>query len=323
LRSIAINILRSIQFHKWLYQYVKLRNAITVLNLHRVNDDDDLSWPALTTENFKKLLEYITKQYSIIGLHEIETKTLKPKLILSFDDGYYDFIENALPVLQKMKLPCNMNIVTDCPEHGELIWTQRLNNILGFLYRNKRTFLIELPHETMNIDFTGKKLFYFKNEIRIKLSSYHISEIKKVLTRAENSIAGYNPGGNNKMMSWEDIIYCYNKGVHIGSHTQSHLPLQNIVDKETLYNELYLSKQIIENKLNTTIDTIAFPNGLYNDKVIEVSQQAGYKYLLLVGNKLFFNHHKKEPVLRIPRLLIHHNDDYSNLLVTSGITQFK
>lgn len=322
MKKVAIRALQFIHFHKWLYQYVKFSKAVTVLCFHRVNDFEDPAWPALKTGNFKILLDYLSKNYSIIDLSEIETKTTKPKLVISFDDGYYDFMENAFPVLQKMKLPCNMNIVTNCAETGELIWTQRLNNILNFLKRGNQKFLFHLPQKTIEIDFTVQKLFYFKNIIQTELYNYSIEEISKILAEAESTIPFYAHSENDKMMSWDDVIYCSNNGVRIGSHTQTHGSLKEVTDDETLYRELIVSKQVIEGKIKKAIDTIAFPNGQYNEKVIESSVNAGYKYLLLVDNKLFFQS-KATQTSTIPRLLIHHNETYPNLLISSGITHFR
>lgn len=320
--GIAIKALQFIRFHKWLYQYVKFSKATTVLCFHRVNDFEDPAWPALKTENYKALLNYVVKHYSVIDLSEIKTKTRKPELVISFDDGYYDFMENALPVLQKMKLPGNMNIVTNCAETGELIWTQRLNNILNFLKGHNQKFLFRLPQRTIEIDFTAQKLFYFKNSIQTELYNYSVEQISSILAEAEHSIPSYAPSKNDKMMRWDDVVYCSNNGVHIGSHTQTHGSLKEVADGETLHRELVLSKQIIEDKIKKAVDTIAYPNGQYNEKVIASSLNAGYKNLLLVDSKLFYQGRSK-PLPTIPRLLIHHNEAYTNLLITSGITHFR
>lgn len=322
MKKVAINALQFIHFHKWLYQYVKFSKAITVLSFHRVNDFEDPAWPALKTENYKALLNYVLKNYSVIDLSETETKTRKPKLVISFDDGYYDFMENALPVLQKMKLPSNMCIVTNCAETGELIWTQRLNNILNFLKRNNQKFLFRLQQRTIEIDFSAQKLFYFKNIIQTELYNYSFKEISSILAEVENAIPFYAPSGNDKMMSWDDVIYCSNNGVRIGSHTQTHGSLKQVTDDETLNRELVLSKKIIEDKIKKPVHIIAFPNGQYNEKVIESSVTAGYKYLLLVENKLFYRRQVGQALV-VPRILIHHNETYTNLLMTSGITHFR
>ncbi len=323
MRNVVINILEFIQFHKWLYQYVKYSGAITVLNLHRVNNDENIAWSALRTEEFKKLIEYITTHYSVVGLNNITDKTKKPKIILSFDDGYYDFMENALPLLQKMRLASNMNIVTDCLERGELIWTQRLNNILNFLYQKKDKYLFDLPHTSISIEFSRYDIFHYKNKIQSELYHCTIEEVRTVLRNAEDSIKNYQTFNTDRMMSWEDVLYCHQQGVVIGSHTQSHAPLQYVTDESILHKELFGSKQIIEKRLNAQVDVVAYANGFYNEKVIEVSMKIGYKYLLLVQNKFFRISKKPEKCFQIPRIMIHHNETYSNLLIASGISTFR
>ena len=66
-------------------------------------------------------------------------------------------------------------------------------------------------------------------------------------------------------MSWEDVnIIAKSSLVTIGAHTISHPLLVNLND-ETAYSEILLSKKIIENKINKTINHFAFPFGGDNE----------------------------------------------------------
>ena len=98
----------------------KKKGTLTVLCLHRISDDRDFFFNPIKVRTFEMLLEYLNKHYSIVPFSELKKTTSKPKLVLSFDDGYYDFIENALPLLIKKGIPSNHNIHR-CIYHQQLL----------------------------------------------------------------------------------------------------------------------------------------------------------------------------------------------------------
>jgi len=76
--------------------------------------------------------------------------------------------------------------------------------------------------------------------------------------------------------------------IKISSHTQTHQVL-NIASESLLKNELEDSKNLLERLLNSTVDTICYPEGKFNNRVIELAEGVGYKrqYSSLPG--FYFN----------------------------------
>ena len=118
------------------------KGELTILNLHRISPERDFFWNPITPAHFETILQYVSKYYNVISFSDIPEllkfgrTSEKPYLILSFDDGYHDFIEYALPLLTKYNLPSNHNIVNSCANNNTAIWTQRLNNIFNFSMKN-------------------------------------------------------------------------------------------------------------------------------------------------------------------------------------------
>ncbi|WP_426496472.1 polysaccharide deacetylase family protein [Leptospira borgpetersenii serovar Ballum] len=106
-------------------------------------------------------------------------------------------------------------------------------------------------------------------------------------------IAGPKGIGNGEYLEWSDIQeLAKNPRFEIGSHTYSHPwnPNDNLVtwvdnrvdgksEKDALF-ELKESKRIIESKLDILVDYIAWPCGWYNDKLVQLAVQSGYKAIL-------------------------------------------
>ena len=69
--------------------------------------------------------------------------------------------------------------------------------------------------------------------------------------------------------------------VQVVSHSYSH---QNLVeDSLNLEEELVLSKQILENKLNIEIESFVYPFGKYNQHILNETRKH-YKYSFRIGN---------------------------------------
>ncbi len=71
--------------------------------------------------------------------------------------------------------------------------------------------------------------------------------------------------------------------VVFGSHSHSHINL--IEENVDLDLELRVSKEILENKLDTKIESFVFPFGKYNQNILEEAKKY-YKYNFRIGNAI-------------------------------------
>src|SRR4029077_16790744 len=89
------------------------RPGLRVLIYHRVSDDSDQF--AVSPETFKRQMEALAESgQRVVDLYEIETLSLAPDeaaVALTFDDGYRDILDNALPVLREHGFPSTVFVV--------------------------------------------------------------------------------------------------------------------------------------------------------------------------------------------------------------------
>jgi peptidoglycan/xylan/chitin deacetylase (PgdA/CDA1 family) len=90
--------------------------GLRILFYHRVSDDhDDL---AVTPKRFREHMAYLAREgYRVVDVASaaelLASGALPPRLIaLSFDDGYLDVAENALPVLAELGFRATVFVVT-------------------------------------------------------------------------------------------------------------------------------------------------------------------------------------------------------------------
>ena len=295
-----------------LRSYKQRNKLITILCLHRVSDEESITFPPFKIKDFEKLLQYIDKHYQVVTIAMLsKIDSNKPLLVLSFDDGFLDFYENALPLLKKYGIPCNLNVVTNCLDNNFQIWTQSQNNLLQEIFIRKHNCILDLGSKQINIDN-----FHPQNIIAQNLELFHFLFTKdeifveQFFANAEENIPFEIPA--TPMMSWGDLENALRDfDIELGSHSLSHITLSNIRDKGKLKREINDSKVEIEKNTGRKVDIFALPNGNYNDEVIDQCKIAGYKHVLTVDEKLLAPEKSNE--FKLPRLLIPYHNYYENL----------
>ena len=82
--------------------------------------------------------------------------------------------------------------------------------------------------------------------------------------------------GTSGFMNWSHIDQLVEAGISVQSHALSHQPLETLSEKE-IYNELYKSKKLIEEKTGQPVSAISFPHGSYNENIINIAYKIGYR----------------------------------------------
>ncbi|MGV0961452.1 MAG: polysaccharide deacetylase family protein [Limnohabitans sp.] len=106
---------------------------MTILTFHRVSNEPDVLWPPMRVYVFERMMAFLAKETAVVSLESLPwlgTYPDKPLVCISFDDGYLDFYENALPILQKYGLPCHHNICPGLIDAGKLPWTADVSHYL-------------------------------------------------------------------------------------------------------------------------------------------------------------------------------------------------
>jgi peptidoglycan/xylan/chitin deacetylase (PgdA/CDA1 family) len=97
---------------------VLLRNAAVVVAFHRVRDMAGSDGLTIGVDMFERYCRFFTRHFRVTSLpdlvHRLEQgRGLNRDLAITFDDGYRDNFENAVPVLEKLSLPATFFVVTE------------------------------------------------------------------------------------------------------------------------------------------------------------------------------------------------------------------
>lgn len=106
-------------------------------------------------------------------------------------------------------------------------------------------------------------------------------------------------GISEKAITWDGLRELKANGFTIGSHSVAHSDLTKQQEDETgeafrkrLEKEIFMSKQILDRKLNQDTLIFSFPYGRYNPELVKMSEKAGYRLAVTVdrgGNPFFSN----------------------------------
>lgn len=311
MKNTIFKILFVLQFHKILHKFVKQKNYGIVLCLHRVSNNVDILFPPLKTQVFDDLVKYLSKNFNVCNTEDffnLEKKNNKIKVLISFDDGYKDFIQNALPIVKKYNVPVVHNIIIEAVEKDLIPWTQQVNDIINLMYFNGDYGVFKLFNYDITISKDLKQTIKSGMKIYQELLAVSCEERLRFIKELKK-LSGFNYS-QNQMMNWDDINTCLNNNVEIGSHSYTHDILSTINNKNQLENEIDNSKKVIEKKTNTRVNTIAFPNGDFNENVKNIAKKSGYKYLFSTQENYYDFRIKNETV---PRISIYHNNFHETI----------
>jgi peptidoglycan/xylan/chitin deacetylase (PgdA/CDA1 family) len=126
LRSLAISARLALQM-PWRRKQLKRmsdqdRAPISVLFYHRVADEPLNPW-TISKKSFERHVDYCRDHYELISLqevqHRLETgRSPRPAVSFTFDDGYSENCEFALPLLIRHRIPCTYFVTTENVRHG-------------------------------------------------------------------------------------------------------------------------------------------------------------------------------------------------------------
>jgi peptidoglycan/xylan/chitin deacetylase (PgdA/CDA1 family) len=269
----------------------KLSSKTLILTYHRVlpfaKRHLSFSHEAIMVDptNFDMQLEVINKYFSVIDLNTLihgdkEKKAESaPRCLITFDDGWYDNYDYAYPILKKHDCKAVIFVPLDFVSSENTFWQEKLGYLIWKTAetntKQSNELLQKLDVFEFNLKNNNDKQLGIMNYVR-SLKSMTYDEIEQIMT--EFSCYKDSDAGSpiDKHMTWDHLLELHNNGIEIGSHACSHKILTKLTSEE-VNEELNRSKSILEEKLQSKVNSIAYPNGDYNIEIGGFAEGAGYK----------------------------------------------
>ncbi len=249
-------------------------------NFHQPNSRDHIN-VSLDITIFERQIKYLKKYYNIISLQELvdylNGKISIPKysVVLTFDDGYMNNYTLAYPILKKYDVPVSIFLTADFINRDSWIWVNTLEYIIS------QTKIDSLK---INIPNNGESYFRLLNRtdkskaykiLKNLLKNLHPSELIKLLLQIQQDLkVKIDPQNaiNYRMLDYSTIKKMSPQYVEFGSHTLTHPILTKLTRTESIH-EIRDSKTALENKINKKIRFFCYPNGDYNNEIVEITSK--------------------------------------------------
>jgi len=108
----------------------------------------------------------------------------------------------------------------------------------------------------------------------------------------------------------DELIPLY-EGHEVAAHTVSHPVLTELTEEE-IRRELIEDKEAIEKRFGSVVEGMAYPFGAYDDKVVRLLEDLGFKYARTVDNN--WKCHVQEDLLRFKPTCHHNNPNIFSLI---------
>lgn len=257
------------------------QNPLQILIYHRVLDQPDPFRPwEVDRHQFKFHCEIFKKYYHVLELddaiHRLNHHQLpKRALCITFDDGYYDNVKVALPLLKQYKFKASFFIATGYLD-GKGMWNDA---IIEWIKHTTHPVIDlspwELGHYPLNSQTQkNKAIEAIIKKLKYRQGARRHSIVQDILKKVKH------PWPDQLMMTPKDIVQLRKNGMTIGAHTVTH-PILTRIDAQQAYREIAQSQKDLQRILKEPCQYFAYPNGQprqdYASFHIQVLKELGFK----------------------------------------------
>ena len=317
-RAILKAVLTAILYYSgilWLLVCMRLRRRIVVLTYHRVlptsHHASSFSTPGIivTPETFDLHMRFLRRHFNPVDINEFARllrsgESPAPRTCLvTFDDGWHDNLEFALPVVQRHQVPATLFVAVDYVGTDQCFWQETLARRL-FEVRHQpgaaglfedlgiAVTISQHPDEARNV------IWKMIGELKEKRPD----EVPALLAKLDVMFPVVANPGVDRFLSWEELSQLSSDGLFwVGSHGMSHTPMTRLAP-DHVRNELRASRHVIQSRLGSNINSFAYPNGDSDDQVATLVRDAGYAVAFTTRRGFVTTH--DDPML-LPRMNVH------------------
>lgn len=268
--------------------------SIVVLTYHRIARPGLESNPyydpvvSATPEGFRDQMLMLRRHFRVVRATDaLElSNDGKPVAIVTFDDGYRDNHDAALPILEELGIPATFFIPTGFLENPRLPWWDHVAHVL----KKTQVPLIELrrrPDDESPVELDlgdapsvegrraiimGVIRLFLDGEVRDE--PWFLSQLEEQAEVEVDSKAL----GRELFMGWEHLWRLTSLGHVVGSHGHAHEALGTLAEADQR-RDLALSRTILELATGGDVRAVAYPYGwpgAFGDRTIELAGEVGY-----------------------------------------------
>jgi peptidoglycan/xylan/chitin deacetylase (PgdA/CDA1 family) len=254
---------------------------LSILIYHRVLPQPDPLFPGeVDATAFDRQMGLLKRFFNVIALRDavrlLRDGALPPRTAcITFDDGYADNAEVALPILQRHGLPACFFISSGYLNGGQM-WNDRVIDSVRHAGGSELD-LSECGLGRYPLGSTGSR----RKAIETILASlkYLPFERRQALVAHLASAAACSMQ-QDLMLTTAQVLALHRAGMEIGAHTVSHPILTNMPEREARA-DMADGKYELERIIGAPVHLFAYPNGKpgqdFDQRHVEIARQLGFE----------------------------------------------
>ncbi len=263
-----------------------VRGRLLTFFFHRVLAEPDPMQPGeMDARRFDQTLTWIGEQFNVLhpleACERLKAGTLPARAaIISFDDGYRDNHDVALPLLRQHGMTAVFFVATGYLGNGV-----QFNDRLREAFRVSNTQTVDfgwMGLERLATHDLGARLGAL-DRVREAVKYMGIQARMDVVARIERELGAVSgrPGQGRVMMTPEEVQVLARNGMEIGGHTVMH-PILRVIDDEAAYAEIHAGRCALVDILGYAPRIFSYPNGKlavdFEMRHAAMARQAGFEF---------------------------------------------
>lgn len=256
------------------------RARLSILIFHRVLSTPD---PLLPDDpdavRFRWQMQTVARLFNVLPLSEAVVRLADQSLppcaaCITFDDGYADNVEVAVPILRELQLSATFFIAVGYLNGGMMFNDRVLETLRRVPAGELDLHCVGLPSQ--RVDTMEQRHAVAMAVIRAVKHLDVAEREDRVQALAQQSP---EPLPTDLMMTTAQLQRLASSGMEIGGHTQTHPILTKITDAQ-VREEIAGGREILESWLGQPVRLFAYPNGKpgqdYAPRHVDMVREAGF-----------------------------------------------
>ena len=258
-----------------------MRSGSLILCYHRVGEGhDDPFRLSVTPANFAAHLDEIARYGVPSTLDELALPSRRPRVMVTFDDGYADNLTNALPIAKAKGVPITVFVTSGVLGQQEGFWWDRLGTLMRARPSAIREICLPTTDGSVRIELGSSTAVADLQSVRHHLLPLPVTEIHRVLNAvSEQWGTDASPPPDARPLTPPELVQlAASEVVTIGAHTVDHVRLRGLPAQQQ-WETISSSQEELKRLSGQAIRHFAYPYGgpdSFDDHSVQAVRSIGF-----------------------------------------------
>lgn len=267
-----------------LFHRVRNARTLTVIMFHRVLQAGDPRWNgcdpayALSADLFRQCLEFFAAHYNIVSAQALAGACrgelmLPPRaLLITFDDGWADNVQYALPHMRELGAPGLMFVAMDAVGRDAPFYQEQIVSAWRRGVLSVTSLGAALRRYASQVSTPAANEWGDLRELIAQIESLPVGPRTDLLL----DLSGVLDDGMRHMVTVTELHTLDSNGVAIGLHGKTHTPMTAATDLDA---ELAGARAAMADLMpqRPSPITMSFPHGRFDRNIANQARSAGYE----------------------------------------------